>query len=182
MTAEAPSEDTAADVEEQVPAEGSEETAPTETKGDDMAALLAAAQDEKQRIAADFANYQKRVNRDKAKWTQDAVRDLVGSMLPVLDNLEHAIASCQGEVKDPEVFRQGVELVQSELLRILKGYQLEPVEAAEGTPFDPDAHQAVSLIPSDEVEEEVVAAVARTGYRLGETVVRPAQVVIKKPS
>lgn len=137
---------------------------------------------ERLRVAADFANYQKRVIRDKAKWTEDAVRDALSSLLPVLDNLEHAVASFDGEVKDPQVYRQGVELVQSELLRVLSLYRLEAIAPAEGASFDPDLHQAISVMPADDVEEEVVAMMARTGYKLGDTVLRAAQVVVKKPA
>ncbi len=142
---------------------------------------IARLETERLRIAADFANYQKRVNRDRTRWTQDAVRDAVASLLPVLDNLEHAIKACEGDVTDTAGIKKGVELVQSELLRVLGIYQLEQINPEEGTPFDPDQHQAISLVPGD-VEEEMVAMTARTGYKLGETVLRAAQVVVKKPS
>jgi molecular chaperone GrpE len=139
-------------------------------------------ENEKVRIAADFANYQKRVNRDRAKWSQEAVRDLVVSLLTVLDNLELSVAAFDGEVKDPAVYRQGVELVQTELMRVLGNHSLERIEASEGTPFDPDLHQAISVQPTPDLEQEEVAMVARSGYRLGDTVLRAAQVVVRKPS
>ena len=148
----------------------------------DLEERVAELELERIRIAADFANYQKRVNRDRAKWSQDAVRDLVASMLTVLDNLEHSITAFDGDVKEPSVYRQGVELVQSELLRVLKTYGLEPIEASDGTPFDPDQHQAVSVQPAEGIDEEQVAFVARTGYRLGDVILRPAQVVVRKPN
>ncbi|RMG09005.1 MAG: nucleotide exchange factor GrpE [Planctomycetota bacterium] len=173
----------AADAEATAPAaEATGEAVPVATdEAPDPEARIKQLEEEKLRLMADFANYQKRVNRDRATWTRDAVRDAVGALLPVLDNLEHAIASFEGDVKEPAVYREGVELVQRELLRVLGNYQLEPIRPQVGDPFDPELHQAISVVPSAEVTQETVAAVARTGYRLGENVLRPAQVVVQKP-
>ncbi len=137
--------------------------------------------DQLKRLAADYANYQKRVQRDKAKWTQDAIRGLLQDLLPVIDNLDQAIGAFEGEVKDPQVYRQGVVLVRDELMRQLGHYQVERIEAADGTPFDPDLHEAILVQEAEGIDQQQVAFCARSGYRLGETVLRPAQVGVKKP-
>jgi molecular chaperone GrpE len=133
-----------------------------------------------QRVSAEFENFQKRVKRDRATWSADARRGLLESMLPVLDNLDYAVAAFDREVKDPESLRHGVELVREELLRQLGNNGVTPIEAAEGVAFDPDLHQAVAAEPA-EVEQEQISFVARKGYKLGEIVLRPAQVGIRKP-
>ncbi|MGE0713535.1 MAG: nucleotide exchange factor GrpE [Planctomycetota bacterium] len=134
-----------------------------------------------QRVSADYANYQKRVQRDKAKWTQDAIRGLLKDLLPVLDTLDSALAAFAGEVKDPSVYRQGVELVREELMRQLGNYDVTRVHAEPGAPYDLDAHEAIMVQEADDVTEKLVAFVARAGYRLGDVVLRPAQVGVKQP-
>ena len=132
------------------------------------------------RVSAEFENFQKRVKRDKAMWSVDARRGLIESMLPVLDNLDFAVAAFDREVKDPDSLRKGVELVREELLRQLANNDLKPIEPTEGDDFDADLHQAIAMEPAD-VESEVVSFVARKGYKLAETVLRPAQVGVRKP-
>lgn len=134
-----------------------------------------------QRLAADFANYQKRVQRDKAKWNQEAIRGLVEDLVPVLDSLDQAITAFDQPVTDPGVYRQGVVLVLEELLRRLGTYDVQRIEAAEGTPFDPDLHEAILVQEAEGIEGQQVAFCARNGYRLGDIVLRPAQVGVKKP-
>jgi molecular chaperone GrpE len=134
-----------------------------------------------QRVSADFANYQKRVARDKAKWSQDAQRSLIRDLLPVLDTLDSAIASFGGEVKDVGTYQQGVELVREELMRQLGKHKVSKVHAEVGGPYDLDAHEAIMVQEDEEVDSKVVAFVARAGYRLGDAVLRAAQVGVKQP-
>ena len=134
-----------------------------------------------QRVSAEFANYQKRIQRDRAKWTRDAVRDVIVGMLPTLDTLEQAIGAFSGEVKKIDAYREGVELVHQGLLRHLGSFEFSPIAAEVGSAFDADAHQAIMAQEDEEVEAEQIAFVARTGYRLGDVVLRPTQVGVKKP-
>ncbi len=134
-----------------------------------------------QRLAADFANYQKRVQRDKAKWNQDATRGLLEDLVPVLDSLDQAIAAFDRPVTDPAVYREGVVLVREELLRRLGTYDVQRIDPAEGIPFDPDLHEAILVQEAEGIDGQQVAFCARTGYRIGDAVLRPAQVGVKKP-
>jgi len=134
-----------------------------------------------QRLSADYANYQKRVQRDRAKWSQDALRSLLSSLLPVIDNLDSAIKAFEGEIKDPAVYKQGVELVREELLRQLGTHQVTRIEADAGAPFDPDQHEAIMVQEAEGIDAQQISFVARAGYTLGETVLRPTQVGVQKP-
>ncbi|MBL4849317.1 MAG: nucleotide exchange factor GrpE [Planctomycetes bacterium] len=134
-----------------------------------------------QRVSADYQNYQKRVQRDKAKWSQDSVRGLLSSLLPVLDNLDSAIAAFDGEVKDPDALKQGVVMIREGFTRQLSSFKLVRIQVEPGTLFDPDDHEAIMVQPDEDAERREVLFQARAGYRLGDTVLRPAQVGVRQP-
>ncbi len=135
-----------------------------------------------QRVSAEFDNFQKRTRREREKWSQDVTRGLLGSFLPVLDTIELAVAAFDAPAKDPAALRQGVELVREELRRQLAAHGVTQIEAAVGAPFDADRHQAITAQEDPEATAEVVAFVARAGYQVGDFVIRPAQVGVKKPA
>ena len=180
-TEDALSEDAAPEPEE---AEAREETAeaeepaPAEQTPEEQVKDL---YDRLQRVSADYQNYQKRVQRDKAKWTQDSIRSLLTGLLPVMDNLDSAIAAFDGEVKDPEALKKGVEMIREGLTRQLGNFKVVRIQAEPGTPFDPDDHEAIMVQPAEDATQREVLFQARAGYRLGDTVLRPAQVGVKQP-
>lgn len=136
-----------------------------------------------QRVSAELDNFQKRVARERATWTADAQRSILEGILPVLDNIDYALAAFErGDARDPQVLHQGVTMVKEELLRQLAAQGIRPVPAEPGTPFDPERHQAISVQEAPGVESEQVAMLARPGYLHGERLIRPAQVVVKKPA
>jgi molecular chaperone GrpE len=130
-----------------------------------------------QRLKAEFDNYRRRVDRDRESQHQAGVRDLVAELLPVIDNLERAVAAL-GHAGDEIV--AGVEMVRGQLAGLLEGRGVEEI-AAHAEPFDPTVHEAVARHPTDEHDEGTVVHVAAKGYRLGETVLRPAKVVVAAP-
>ena len=127
-----------------------------------------------QRLKAEFDNYRRRVDRDRELQHHAGVRDLVGELLPVIDNLERAIAALGG---GGDQIVAGVEMVRGQLAGLLSGRGVEEIQA-HWTAFDPTVHEAVSQHPTDEHDEGTVVHVAEKGYRLGETVLRPAKVVV----
>jgi molecular chaperone GrpE len=129
-----------------------------------------------QRTRADFENYQKRMKRDLAEERRFAQGPLASDLLAALDNLERATAAAQqaGE-KGPLV--QGVAMVHTQLLDILRRHGVTPVEA-QGQPFDPNLHQAVSQQPSKEHPPMTVLQVLERGYMIHDRVLRPARVVV----
>jgi molecular chaperone GrpE len=127
-----------------------------------------------QRLKAEFENYRKRVERDRRAMATAAVRDLVAQLLPVIDNLERAIEALGHEGR---AVSSGVEMVRAQLVGLLESNGLDEIDA-HGLPFDPTVHEAVSSHPTADHPEGTVVHVAAKGYKLEDTVVRPARVVV----
>jgi molecular chaperone GrpE len=132
-------------------------------------------EDRYQRLAADFDNYRKRVLRD-ADRSAAAVKDhLLKELLPIGDNLERALATHPSVSADQ--LRGGIEMTHQQLLAMLKRHGIEP-EDSMGQIFDPNRHEAISsrFVPGE--PDHAVVDVVQRGYRRGDVVVRPAQVII----
>lgn len=126
-----------------------------------------------QRTQADFENYRKRVARDAALAQDRGVAKLARELLPALDNLDRAIEAAESE--DPLL--AGVRLVRSELAAALARVGIEPF-APLGEPFDPNRQEAMAQQPVAGVAAGTVAEVYQNGYRMGETIIRPARVLV----
>lgn len=128
-----------------------------------------------QRSQAEFVNYRNRVQRDQDYLRVSMKGDILRKVLPVLDDLERALAN--RPAGDP--WADGLELIVRKFVSVLESEGLTRIEA-EGLPFDPNIHEAVSHEPSADVESGHVIAVVQNGYVLGERVVRPAVVRVAK--
>ena len=126
-----------------------------------------------QRTQADFENYRKRVARDAAAAQERGVAKLAKELLPALDNLDRAIDAAEDE--DPLL--AGVRLVRSELSAALARLGIEAF-APLGEAFDPNLHEAVAQQPVEGAVSGAVAEVFQNGYRMGETIIRPARVLV----
>ena len=150
------------------------------TEIEEKLATLEAERDEYlndlKRVAAEFENYRKRVSRDQESLVARAHERLVKELLPVLDDLERALAAAE-EHEEIEL-EEGVRLVHQELQAALKREGLAEIET--NGRFDPHVHEALLSQPS-EAEEGSVLEVVQKGYRLGDRVVRPARVVVAGP-
>jgi molecular chaperone GrpE len=125
-----------------------------------------------QRIQADFENYRKRAAREAAAAGERAKSGLVRELLPIVDNLERALASAEdGE----QHLAEGVRLVHSELIAVLERNGIQQFDPA-GDKFDPSEHEALSV--RNDGEPGVVLEVVERGYRANGTVLRPARVVV----
>jgi molecular chaperone GrpE len=152
----------------------------TDVQGDiDELVALTAQRDDylalAQRTQADFENYKKRVARDAAQALGRGVCKLAKELLPALDSLDRAIAAAASE--DPLL--EGVRLVRAELAAALARAGVESFSPL-GEAFDPSLHEAVATAPQAEngAASGTVAEVFQDGYRLGETIIRPARVVV----
>jgi molecular chaperone GrpE len=133
-----------------------------------------------QRAQADFQNYRRRAEQERAEAFDRGRGEVLLQMLPVLDDFERAMQALPPERRD-EDWVQGLALIERKLRTALENTGVERI-AAEGQPFDPWEHEAVLHEERDDVAPGTVAAVARPGYRLGGRVLRPAQVVVAKES
>jgi len=129
------------------------------------------------RSVADLENYRKRAAREKEEIRKYGASALVEDLLPAIDNLELGLKSAQDHHPEAKAVIEGIQMVTGQLMNVLKQHGLEEVNP-EQAPFDPNLHEAVSHIPSEEVEAEHVAQVVRKGYALNGRLLRPATVVV----
>jgi molecular chaperone GrpE len=127
-----------------------------------------------QRAQADFENYRKRTAQQVAQAGERAKVGLLRELLPVVDNLERALASA---AEDEGPLAEGVKLVLAELQGVLAREGVEAIEPV-GEPFDPNVHEALSTRPQDGAEAGLVLEVVEKGYRSRNSVIRPARVVV----
>jgi molecular chaperone GrpE len=126
------------------------------------------------RAQADFENYRKRAAKEAALAGQRAKSGLVRELLPVVDNLERALASA-GD--DEQHLAEGVRLVHSELIAVLERNGVEQFNP-RGERFDPEEHEALSMRSEDGAESGTVLDVVEKGYRANGSILRPARVVV----
>ncbi|MEZ4404081.1 MAG: nucleotide exchange factor GrpE [Kofleriaceae bacterium] len=128
------------------------------------------------RATADLENYRRRAKRDLDDAKADAKTRVLKEMLPVVDNLERALAHTEGA--DTASILEGVRLVLRQFTHALEKCDVAAIEA-EGQPFDPNQHEAISQQDSDAAPGSVVA-VLQKGYKLSDRLLRPAMVVVAR--
>jgi molecular chaperone GrpE len=136
----------------------------------------AVLQDRLLRLQADFENYRKRMDREKKDWIAFANEKLVLDLLPVLDHFELGLAD-SAKNGAPAAFIEGFQLVCNQLRAALEKAGVQAIDA-EGAAFDPHVHEAITHLPSDDVPADHVVAQTRRGYKLGDKLLRAAQVVV----
>jgi molecular chaperone GrpE len=149
-----------------------------------LAQVEAEAQDYRERwlrTLADYQNYRKRVMQERVEAYNEGKKEAVLALLPVLDNLERALATLK-EGADLTAYRQGLELIVRLFQEALRRLDVEPIPA-EGVRFDPHFHEAFERVEREDLEEGVIVSELERGYRMGERVIRPAKVrVAVKPT
>ena len=163
----APAEEEAAPAEEQEAPAEEDELAGVRRERDDYLALA-------QRTQADFENYRKRAAKEAAAAGDRAKNGLLRELLPVVDNLERALASA-GDAE--EHLADGVRMVHAELIAVLERNGVEQFDPS-GDRFDPALHEALSTRDQDGAEPGVVLDVVEKGFKAGGGVLRPARVVV----
>jgi len=132
-----------------------------------------------QRTRADFENYRKRVELEKIAARSSGQASAILKLLPVIDNIERAIAHQPAELADNK-WAQGVAGLMKNLDKALDSLGLTRIVATPGTAFDPVLHEAIQFDEAAEGEHEVVAEELQTGYLLGEQPIRHAMVKVTK--
>lgn len=182
---ETASDETKVDSEEnETPEEASESTevesepelSPLEQKTQEVAKL----KDRLLRTAADFDNYRKRARRDVTDAEKQTKSRTIMALLPVIDDLHRALQSAE-KATDIESVTTGVKMVLRSFDDVAEKLELKRVET-EGAVFDPTVHDAVQQIATDEQAPGTIVAEITGGYLLGERLLRPAMVVVAKPT
>ena len=138
---------------------------------------IAALNDQILRTQAEAQNARRRAEQDVEKARKFALEKFVKDLLPVADNLERAIAAGDPEDDAQKGVLEGVELTLKSLQDTLQRFKVEAIDP-EGQPFDPELHQAMSMVPNPDVEPNTVLNVFQKGYTLNGRLVRPAMVVV----
>ena len=126
------------------------------------------------RLAADFENYKKRAARERQEYVQLANERLIGELIPILDDLERALAAAE-EHQEAQL-EEGVRLVHRSLAGLLERHGVTSIDT-EGK-FDPHVHEALLAQPAEDKEQGDVVDVIQKGYTIGGRVVRPARVIV----
>jgi len=130
-----------------------------------------------QRVQADFINFRRRAEEDRIKALQTGKEQAAIALLPVVDNIERAIAHEPEDIKDHK-WVQGVSAIASQLTTQLESIGLRKIGVV-GETFNPNLHEAISM-DDGEGETEVIAAVLQSGFMFGDTVIRHAMVQVKR--
>lgn len=161
-------------------ATGSEE-APEVEEVDELTLLkqqLEEEQDRTVRLRADFENYKRRVQKDKEADYKYRAQSLLNDLLPVLDNLERALA-VEATSEEAISLTKGVDMVYRSLVAAVEKEGLESVES-EGKPFDPNLHHAVMQEKDDTQDSGIVLQELQKGYKLKDRILRPAMVKVNE--
>lgn len=132
--------------------------------------------DDAQRQKAELENYRKRMVREQTRIIEQANRSIIVSLLPVIDNLELALGSCEDR-EDP--LARGVRMVYEQLMELLKQEGLEEINP-HGHRFDPEECEAVMAVVTGDHEDETVVEVHQKGYRYKGSLLRPARATVSK--
>lgn len=130
------------------------------------------------RIQAEMQNVRRRAEVDVEKAHKFGLEKFASEMLTVVDNLERALAAA-GDEEATQALREGVEMTLSGLLAALDKFQVHAVDP-QGEPFDPELHQAMSMVDNPDVEANTVIAVMQKGYTINGRLLRPAMVMVSK--
>lgn len=136
------------------------------------------AKDTMLRLAAEFENYKRRMERERSIALKYAEESLVKELLPAIDNLERAIEQGK-ESHNVEDLLAGVELTHKGLMAALEKFEVAPMESI-GEPFDPNHHEALAMEESDDMDANSVLKEFQKGYKYKDRLIRPAKVVVAK--
>ena len=128
------------------------------------------------RATAELDNYRKRTAKVRSESREEALRDILLQVAPILDNIHRALAQ---DSSDVDSFKEGVALINNQFQEALKGYGLEEIEAV-GQPFDPTLHEALLEVEHPEHPPGTVVEEMEKGYKLNNKVVRPTRVIVSK--
>ena len=176
MTAETAEEQLVENAAETTPSPETEtaEAAPVEDKAAALEAELKEKSDRILRLQADFENFRRRTAKEKEELAAVITQNILGDLLPLLDNFERAMAV---EQTDGEAFQKGAEMIFTQLREVLDKHGLQSIEA-EGQTFDPNFHQAVMRVEDSDAPDGTITQVLQKGYQAKGRVIRPAMVQV----
>lgn len=142
------------------------------SKVSELENLLKEEKEKLLRTAAEYANFRSRTEREKAGIYANAVSDTVSELLPIADSVDRAL---QASENAPEEFRKGLEMISNQLAKSFEKLNITAFGEA-GEEFNPELHNAISSIDSDELESDTIAMVYQKGYKVGDKIIRHCMV------
>ena len=130
-------------------------------------------------MQADMENLRKRLVREHAKAGRLTLERFMSDLLPVRDSLERGLEAAADQAATVEALREGKQLIMKMLAKVMGDHGLQTIDPA-GEPFDPEKHEAMTMLPSAEHAENTVIDVLEKGYQLHERLIRPAKVVVSR--
>ena len=157
--------------------ENEEQEAEEEDETAKLKADVATLQDKYLRSVAEFDNYRKRTTKEKAELILNGGANAIKAILPVLDDMERAIANGE-KTEDPQVLREGMELIYQKFQKALEGLGVKQIDTKDAD-FDVDIHEAVAMVPGVEDDKKgKVIDCLQQGYKLNDKVIRHAKVAV----
>ena len=166
-----------AELMDDMDAEAAEQEQQAETE--QLKAQVATANDQVLRVQAEMQNVRRRAERDVESAHKFALDKFAADLLPVVDNLERALAAIDSADEGQKAVAEGLELTLKSFMEVLARHKIEAIDPA-GQPFDAELHQAVSMVPNPDLEHNTVMDVFQKGYTLNGRLVRPAMVVVSQ--
>ena len=189
MTAENSGKDTEVEVNEEEMLADSDETVEESASDDpieqletalDAARLQAVeAKEDMLRMQADMENLRKRLVREHEKSRRRTLERFMNDLLPVRDSLERGLEAAEDSAATVEALKEGKQLIMKMLAKTMGDHGLQTIDPA-GDKFDPEKHEAMAMMPSEELDENTVMEVLEKGYQLHERLLRPAKVVVSR--
>ncbi len=178
-TAEDVKEDTAGENEKELSKEEKKEKKKKEKadkKQDALKEKITELEDRVKRQMAEFENFRKRTEKEKTAMFETGAKSVIEKILPVVDNFERGLASVPEEEKDSG-FSQGMQMIYKQLMTELENMEVKPIPAV-GEEFNPEFHNAVMQVESEEYESGVIAQELQKGYTYRDSVVRHSMVAV----
>ena len=166
--------------QDQIPVE-SEELSPADLEElKQKAAQYDEVLDRHLRMRADYENSQKRMEREMQERVNYAIEEFAGELLPVADNLARAIEAAVAHDSVGKIL-EGVQLVEKQLYDALARHGVTPFETQPGQAFDPNKHEAMSVIPAPDQPPNTIVEEMQRGFRIHQRLLRPARVIVNAP-
>ena len=178
-TAEQSKDELNAEIEAELLDETETEQEEQQPVSEQLLEQVAKANDQVLRVQAEMQNVRRRAERDVENAHKFALDKFAADLLPVVDNLERALAAIDVADEGQKAVAEGLELTLKSFMEVLARYKIEAIDPA-GQPFDAELHQAVSMVPNPDLEANTVMDVFQKGYTLNGRLVRPAMVVVSQ--
>ncbi|MBQ0012408.1 MAG: nucleotide exchange factor GrpE [Clostridiales bacterium] len=166
-------------VDENEPAEAEETSEEAEAEVSGAEAELAEMKDRYMRLLAEYDNFRRRTQKEKENIYADAVAEVVKEWLPLVDDIERAVASSEDmDEQSVEKVAEGIRLIDKQVGNVLAKLNVEEIEGKEGDSFDPNLHEAVMHVEDDTLGEQAIAQVFQKGYSCKGRVIRHSVVKV----